>query len=245
MWRRSRATWSDSTPRSAGSRPASWALRSPGPARLAGEPSRKNAACRRTDGPGTLVGGRAPHCPRWPSVAPWAFWPCALPQAATPWSVTSGDSVQHPSAPPAPTRRADARPDLALAGGGRCGCHGTAATAAGPGGGAARGGPGRAARPVTPNVGACPPRPWRANVRSWRRRLWGGWSSQASTRPAASDSGSREPRRPARRRVWDGQRVSPVVPPAGAEVVPAGTADRGDALGGVSAVSVPDCGGSP
>ena len=41
------------------------------------------------------------------------------------------------------------------------------------------------------------------------------------------------------------RRVSPVVPPAGAEVVPAGTADRGDALGGVSAVTVPDCGGSP
>ena len=43
-----------------------------------------------------------------------------------------------------------------------------------------------------------------------------------------------------RRRAWDGQRVSPVVPPAGAEVVPAGTAGRGDALGGVSAVTVPD-----
>ena len=48
-----------------------------------------------------------------------------------------------------------------------------------------------------------------------------------------------------RRRAWDRQWVSPVVPPAGAEVVPAGTADRGDALGGVSAVTVPDCGGSP
>ena len=35
--------------------------------------------------------------------------------------------------------------------------------------------------------------------RSWRRRLWGGWSSQGSTRPRAlsTGSGSREPRRPA------------------------------------------------
>ena len=45
-----------------------------------------------------------------------------------------------------------------------------------------------------------------------------------------------------RRRAWDRQRVSPVVPPAGAEVVPAGTADRGEALGGVSAVTVPTAG---
>ena len=44
-----------------------------------------------------------------------------------------------------------------------------------------------------------------------------------------------------RRRAWDGQRVAPVVPPAGAEVVPAGTAG-GDALGGVSAVTVPTAG---
>ena len=44
--------------------------------------------------------------------------------AATPWSVTSAIRFQHPSAPPAPTRRADARPDLALAGGGQGGSHG-------------------------------------------------------------------------------------------------------------------------
>ena len=103
------------------------------------------------------------------------------------------------------------------------------------------------------------PRPWRANVRSWRRRLWGGWSSQATPRPrrrGESDGqalgraaervvdGLRLARAATtcRRRVWDGQRVSPVVPPAGAEVVPAGTADRGDALGGVSAVTVPTAG---
>ena len=39
------------------------------------------------------------------------------------------------------------------------------------------------------------PRPWRANVRGWRRRLWNGWSSQASTRPRRR--GESEPRRPA------------------------------------------------
>ena len=37
---------------------------------------------------------------------------------------------------------------------------------------------------------------------------------------------------------WDGQRVAPVVPAAG-------TVDRGMALSGVSAVTGPDCGGSP
>ena len=99
-------------------------------------------------------------------------------------------------------------------------------------------------------------------VRGWRRRLWGGWSSQASTRPRRRGESDGQARGRAAERVVDGLRlaraattckaeglgrtgVSPVVPPAGAEVVPAGTADRGDALGGVSAVTVPDCGGSP
>ena len=62
------------------------------------------------------------------------------------------------------------------------------------------------------------PRPWRANVRGWRRRLVEpGDAAAAASRRAATTC---------RRRAWDGQRVSPVVPPAGAEVVPAGTADR-------------------
>ena len=45
-----------------------------------------------------------------------------------------------------------------------------------------------------------------------------------------------------RPRPWDGQRVAPVVPPAGAEVVPAGTVDAAMALSGVSAVTVPTAG---
>ena len=57
--------------------------------------------------------------------------------------------------------------------------------------GAARGRPGRAARPGHPERRCLPRRPWRANVplvggeaqRGWRGRLWGGWSSQASPRP--------------------------------------------------------------
>ena len=40
------------------------------------------------------------------------------------------------------------------------------------------------------------------------------------------------------------KRVAPVVPPAGAEVVPAGPADRGAGLSGVSAVTVPTVGRS-
>ena len=149
-----------------------------------------------------------------------------------------------------------------LGGGGRRGCHGH-------GGygrrtvrrGAARGRPGASGQAGHPERRCLSPRPWRANVRGWRRRLWGGWSSQASTRPRRRGESDGQARGRAaervvdglrlaraattcRRRAWDRQRVSPVVPPAGAEVVPAGTADRGDALGGVSAVTVPDCGGS-
>ena len=118
-------------------------------------------------------------------------------------------------------------------GGGRRGCHGH-------GGhgrrtvrrGAARGRPGASRQAGHPERRCLSPRPWRANVRGWRRRLWGGWSSQASPRPRRR-SGFARAATTCRRRARDGQRVSPVVPPAGAEVVPAGTADRGDALGGV------------
>ena len=52
-------------------------------------------------------------------------------------------------------------------------------------------------------------------------------------------SGPPEPRRPAGRRLGT---VAPVAPRAGAEVVPAGTADRGDTLSGVSVVTVPTAG---
>ena len=166
--------------------------------------------------------------------------------------------------PPAPARSVepDAQPDEL--GGGRCGCHGTAATAAGRDGVVPlEGDLGRAASQAGhPERRCLSPRPWRANVRGWRRPLWGGWSSQASTRPRRCGESDGQARGRAaervvdglrlaraattcRRRAWDRQRVSPAVPPAGAEVVPAGTADRGDALGGVSAVTVPDCGGSP
>ena len=48
-----------------------------------------------------------------------------------------------------------------------------------------------------------------------------------------------------RPRPWDGQRVAPVVPPAGAEVVPAGTVDRGDGAERRVGGHGPDCGGSP
>ena len=81
-----------------------------------------------------------------------------------------------------------------------------------------------------------------------KRRRGRGVAASPTARPAAArlsalstGSGSREPRRPAGGGLGDGQRVAPVVPPAGAEVAPAGTAG-GDALGGVSAVTVPTAG---
>ena len=94
-----------------------------------------------------------------------------------------------------------------------------------------------------------------ASGQGWRRRSWGGWSSQASNAAARQRVRRPSPRprdrprsrrcsRPARAamtcrpRPWDGQRVAPVVPPAG-------TVDRGMALSGVSVVTGPDCGGSP
>ena len=149
----------------------------------------------------------------------------------------------------------------APAGGGRRGCHGH-------GGhgrrtvrrGAARGRPGASGQAGHPERRCLSPRPWRANVPGWRRRF--GAAGRARRRrgrgvAAASDGQARgraaervvdglrlaRAATTCRRRAWDRQRVSPVVPPAGAEVVAAGTADRGDALGGVSAVTVPDCGG--
>ena len=153
--------------------------------------------------------------------------------AGTPHLLTAAVRGRHPLRPI--TCAASGRSSRV---GGRRGCHGTAATAAGRCGVVPLEGdlgerPGRSPRT------SVPVRPWRANVRGWRRRLWGGWSSQASTRSRLARAATT-----CRRRAWHGQRVSPVVPPAGAEVVPAGTADRGDALGGVSAVSVPYCGGS-
>ena len=48
-----------------------------------------------------------------------------------------------------------------------------------------------------------------------------------------------------RPRPWDGQRVAPVVPPAGAEVVPTGTVDRGDGAERRVGGQGPDWGGSP
>ena len=89
--------------------------------------------------------------------------------------------------------------------GGRCVCHGTAATAARRGRrGAARGRPGRAARPVTPNVGACPPRRGGRTFR-WsavRRNGAGGGGCGASGR--------------ARRRRGRGIAASPTASPAAA-----------------------------
>ena len=48
-----------------------------------------------------------------------------------------------------------------------------------------------------------------------------------------------------RPRPWDGQRGAPVVPPAGTEVVPGGTVDRGDGAERRFGGHGPDCGGSP
>ena len=101
-----------------------------------------------------------------------------------------------------------------------------------------------------------------ASGQGWRRRSWGGWSNEASNAAARQRVRRAKPAaarptafstvlRPARAamtcrpRAWDGQRVAPFFPPAGAEVVPAGTADRGEwaerRVGGHG----PDCGGSP
>ena len=103
---------------------------------------------------------------------------------------------------------------LRLRGGGRRGCHATAATER------------RRRRRGTGRPAACPT------------------AKPAAARPTAFSTVLR-PARAAmtcRPRAWDGQRVAPVVPPAGAEVVPAGTSDRGDGLSGVSAVTVPTAG---
>ena len=91
---------------------------------------------------------------------------------------------------------------------------------------------------VTPNVGACPP----------GRRRAPPVAASPTAKPGRAADRVVDGLRPARAattcrpRAWDGQRVAAVVPPADGEVVPVGTADRGDALSGVSAVTVPTAG---
>ena len=143
---------------------------------------------------------------------------------------------------------------MSTRGGGRRVCHGTAATAAGDGGGAetvaARGRLGRAARPVTPNVGACPPGHGDPNEpgvdaavsgvgRAGAGKSDGQARGRGLDRVVVAAPGPPEPRRPAGRRLGT---VAPVAPRACAEVVPGGTADRGDTLSGVSVVTVPTAG---
>ena len=120
----------------------------------------------------------------------------------------------------------------APAGGGRCVRHATAAT-----GRRRRRGTRSAARRTSANA-RCRSRAAWASGLGWRRRSWGGWSSQASNAAARQRVRRPSPRprdRPRSRRCsgparaamtcrpkpWDGQRVAPVVPPAG-------TVDRGD-----------------
>ena len=104
------------------------------------------------------------------------------------------------------------------AGSGRCGSHGVAATAAGR----------AAARNPVPHAGDLGERPGLG-----AERAWAGSRRTAQARGRAGD-GVVDELRPARAattyrpRAWDGQRASrPSSPPSGAEVVPAGTADRG------------------
>ena len=117
----------------------------------------------------------------------------------------------------------------APAGGGRCGCHGTAATAAG--------------RAAARN--RCRARATSASGQGWGRAGVGGWSSQTSA-PVAGESDGPSPRPerptglltssgPARAATTCSPRASRRASsrPAGAEVVLAGTADRGEALSGV------------
>ena len=120
-------------------------------------------------------------------------------------------------------------------------------------------------RPRPPEAAArnrCRSRAAWASGQDRRRRSWGGWSSQASNAAARQACPTAKPAaaRPTafstvlrlaraamtcRPRLWDGQRVAPVVPPAGAEVVPAGTVDRGDGAERRVGGHGPDCGGSP
>ena len=82
----------------------------------------------------------------------------------------------------------------------------------------------------------------RGGVRSWPRRRGG----SPTVKPAAGLTALSSPLRPARGRddlQADGLGQSrPSARGAGAEVVPAGTADRGDTLSGVSVVTVPTAG---
>ena len=140
--------------------------------------------------------------------------------APTPASLGCGG----PRGRPAGSRTTGVESDAQTApglGGGRCVRHATAAT-------------GRRRRRGT---GAARGAAWASGL-GWRRRSWGGWSSQASNAAARQRVRRPSPRprdRPRSRRCsgparaamicrprpWDGQRVAPVVPPAG-------TVDRGD-----------------
>ena len=134
--------------------------------------------------PGLRSGGRRPRRRGASASAPWP------PAAAAGADGASATALQPPrhllTTLPAP------------AGDGRCGCHGTAATAAGGGGAMPLEGDLGERLGRSPRTSVPAPRPWRANVllvrgeaqRGWRRRLWGGWSSQASTRPRALWTGS-------------------------------------------------------
>ena len=84
--------------------------------------------------------------------------------------------------------------------------------------------------------GAARGRPWASGQAGHpERRCLSPRPTRSAARPSAlsTGSGSREARRPAGGGLGTDSASRPVVPPAGAEVVPAGTADRGDALGGV------------
>ena len=156
----------------------------------------------------------------------------------------------------------------ALAGGGRRVCHVAPATSAPVDHASRTGADGASAmrrRPRPPEAAAwnrCRSRAAGASGQDRWRRSWGGWSSQASNRgrPSACPTAKPAAARPTafstvlrlaraamtcRPRPWDGQRVAPVVPPAGAEVVPAGTVHRGDGAERRVGGHGPDCGGSP
>ena len=127
---------------------------------------------------------------------------------------------------------------MSTRGGGWRVCHTGAPTTSAPVDHAVPGpaGGGRCVRHATAATGPA----W-ASGQGWRRRSWGGWSSQASNAAARQ-----RVRRPSPRpRGRHGQRVAPVVPPAGAEVVPGSTVDRGDGAERRVGGHGPDCGGSP
>ena len=109
------------------------------------------------------------------------------------------------------TSERTSRVAVSIVGGGRRGCHGTAATAAGRCGVVPlEGDLGASGQAGHPERRWLSPRPWRANVRGWRRRLWGGcWSSQASTRPRRRGESDGQARgRAAAEHVVDGLRLA-------------------------------------